>query len=82
MGCYSGSTGTRPTASSAGAKQKQGDGVEGEALSDLQALFSTTLGSDSSLRPLCLLTPGPVMGETKAYKPQQGNLVLLEVLAL
>lgn len=26
--------------------------------SDIQALFSTTLGSDSSLRPLCLLTPG------------------------
>lgn len=31
--------------------------------SDIQALFSTTLGSDSSLRPLCLLTPGLLMGK-------------------
>lgn len=30
--------------------------------SDIQAPFSTTLGSDSSLRPLCLLTPGLLTG--------------------
>lgn len=61
--------GTWPAASSAGAKQRQGDGVEGEARSDLQALLSTTLGSDFPEAPL----PTNIWachGETKTYKPQ------------